>query len=204
MHTRPLEKLTPNTAASETIIIIIIIKAIYDTAFIHRDICPRALFYRSPLLCPGAHSTPVQSTAPRAIHVSTDPQDKGDKPCRAPPAQPHGSHPTGKGKGIQRGKCKGSAGGLCQPLPTWGGLLGQAEPCWARLSRAGPPGAVKWEQGPPKALQSHPLTPAPDPSSTSEQNMGWEFHKPQDVGPVPVCLGTWRMGIAMGSAMELP
>lgn len=56
MYTRPLEKLTSNTASLE---IIIIIKAIYDTAFIHRQICPGVLFLlfdlmtdSTPFLCP--------------------------------------------------------------------------------------------------------------------------------------------------------
>lgn len=46
MYTRPLEKLTPNTVSLE----IIIIKAIYDTAFIHRKICPGALFLQFGLM----------------------------------------------------------------------------------------------------------------------------------------------------------
>lgn len=46
MYTRPLEKLTSNTVSLE----IIIVKAIYDTAFIHTKICPGALFLQFGLM----------------------------------------------------------------------------------------------------------------------------------------------------------
>lgn len=38
----------------------------------------------------------------------------------------------------------------------------------------------------------------------SEQDMEWEFHKPQDVGPVPLCLGTVADADCRGIAVGLP
>lgn len=67
-YTRPLEKLTPNTVSLERIII----KAIYDTVFIHRKICPGVLFLQ--------FGSMPDSTPPRSALSSTSaqtPQDTG-------------------------------------------------------------------------------------------------------------------------------
>lgn len=64
MSTRPLEKLTSITASLE---IIIIIKAIYDTAFIHRQICPGGFVFA---VGPGGRFHPLP--LPCVIHISPD------------------------------------------------------------------------------------------------------------------------------------
>lgn len=154
-YTRPLEKLTPNTVSLERIII----KAIYDTVFIHRKICPGVLFLQfgsmpdstPPPLCP-------------VVHISPDPPGHGKGQSNpsgavAAPAQPLRSHrrsDAAGGKATQRE----------ETAPAWGAPLFYQNPSCAGPLRAGESGTTAQ----PKALRSRTLhrTPGAAPRTSSE------------------------------------
>jgi len=165
MYTRPLEKLTSNTASLK----IIIIKAIYDTAFIHRKICPGDLFLQFDLMTDSPPPLPCSPRQPRPHRT----RKEGIKPRRGqklPQLSPTGATtatmPQEKAKQYSKGKrhCRAEhTGGPGEPLAaTWGraGLFYQSPS--NRHWRAGSPRARgSGQPAHPKALQSHTLAHAP-------------------------------------------
>lgn len=87
-YTRPLEKLTPNTVSLERIII----KAIYDTVFIHRKICPGALFLQFGSMPdstpPALPCRPHQPSPPRTREGTIEPLWGSGCPSAAPREPP--------------------------------------------------------------------------------------------------------------------